>query len=226
MARPLPLRTDFDRERSSPFGYACRACNRCCHEKVIRLNPYEVLRLATLLGLSTTEALARFTREGGAALAARDDGSCVFLGPAGCTVHAARPLACRLYPLGRHRTPSGEERFAEVEPHPESAGDYHGEGTVRDYLRAQGAEEYIEASDRYLEILRRMLGALAAREDAAALCKEASETLRERPAEADTSLLDVDATVARFCAETGEPVPDTVEGKLDLHLRALEAGLD
>jgi len=226
MARPLPLRTGFDRERTSPFGYACSACNRCCLDKVIRLNPYEVLRLATLLGLSTTETIAKFTRDGGASLAARDDGSCVFLGPQGCTVHSARPLSCRLYPLGRHRAPSGEERFAEVEPHPESAGDYHGRGTVNDYLRAQEAHAYIEASDRYLEVLKRMLVALAARDDAAAACEEASETLRDRPAEADTSLLDVDVAVARFCAERGEPVPETVEGKFAVHLRALEAVLD
>lgn len=225
MARPLPLRTELDRERGSAFGYTCAACGRCCHGKVIPLNPYEVARLAQELSLSTTETITRFTDGGGTSIRTRADGGCVFLGPGGCTVHAGRPLACRLYPLGRHLASSGRERFAEVVPHAESEGVYGAAGTVADYLRAQGAGEYIAASDRYLELLRRMLVTLARREDAAAACDEARETVQARPDEVDASMLDVDAVVTRWCNEHHVEVPATVDERVALHIRALETML-
>jgi len=33
-------------DRKSAFSYACNACGLCCHEKVITLSPYDVLRIA------------------------------------------------------------------------------------------------------------------------------------------------------------------------------------
>lgn len=225
MVRPLPLRRPFDRERSSPFGYACAGCNRCCHGKVIPLNPYEVARIAAHLGISTTDALARFTRDCGASLLSCDDGSCVFLAKDGCSIHSSRPLACRVYPLGRHVAKDGREAFAEVEPHPDTEGDYTQPGTVADYLRTQGAEPYIAASDRYLALFRVMLRALAQREDVAEACEEATRAVRTVPAEADAGMLDVDAVVARFCGERGRAIPDDVEGRVALHIEALEAML-
>jgi uncharacterized protein len=231
MVRPLPLRTGFDRARDSSFGYACGACGRCCYGKVIPLNPYEVARLAAHHDITTTEALARFTNDCGASLKSRDDGGCVFLGDEGCTVHASRPLACRLYPLGRHVAANGDESFAEVEPHPETAGVYDGDrgdgdATVARYLAAQGAQPYIAASDRYLALFRRMLAALSARPDAAEACDGATRLMRTAPAEADASMLDVDAVVARWCDERGLDIPDDVEARVALHIEAIEARLD
>ena len=45
----------FDMERDSPFSYACHACNRCCRNKAIRVSPYDILRLARYLCISTTQ---------------------------------------------------------------------------------------------------------------------------------------------------------------------------
>jgi Fe-S-cluster containining protein len=207
-----------------PFSYECHGCGRCCHGKTIPVNPYEIARIAALLGTTTTDVLARFTAHGGATLAAREDGGCVFQSGRACGVHDARPLACRLYPLGRSQT-GGVERFAEVVPHPESEGVYGRGGSVGDYLRAQGADAYIAAAERYVAILGRMLRVLAAREDAAQVCDEATAAMQRAPEPADGSWLDMDAVVQRWCRERGEPVPDTVDGRMALHLRALEAHL-
>jgi Fe-S-cluster containining protein len=97
--------------RDSPFSYDCHACRRCCHDKVIRLNPYEVARLAQNRGISTTVFLAQYTGAQGTVLKQVDHGACVFLTPEGCGVHADRPLVCRLYPLGRHVTSERGEDF-------------------------------------------------------------------------------------------------------------------
>ena len=51
----LVSRVDFNMRRDSPFSYACHACNRCCRNKAIRVSPYEILRLARYLGVSTTQ---------------------------------------------------------------------------------------------------------------------------------------------------------------------------
>jgi Fe-S-cluster containining protein len=225
-AHPVRLRTAFKLTRASPFAYQCRACSRCCRGKVIPLNPYEVARLAQTLGTTTTEVLARFTGTGGATLAVREDESCVFLGERGCTVHAGRPLACRLYPLGRQVAPDGEERFAEVEPHPQSAGVYGGPGTVDDFLRSQDVEPFNRAAARYAALFRRILAVLACRKDLGEVRDESNETMTRPPLPEDDALLDVDAVVARHCAERGIAVPSDLEDRIALHVEALGLLLD
>lgn len=79
----------------------------CCHAKQIAVTPWEIARLARATGLSAAQARDRLTSDGGTRLrsAGPRDGhgrpACSLLGPAGCTVHADRPLACRVFPLGR-----------------------------------------------------------------------------------------------------------------------------
>ena len=226
-AHPVRLRTAFTLTRSSPFAYQCHACSRCCRGKIIPLNPYEVARLAQTLGTTTTEVLARFTGTAGSTLAIREeDQSCVFLGEHGCTVHGGRPLACRLYPLGRQVAPDGEERFAEVEPHPQSAGVYGGPGTVDDYLRSQDVEPFHRAAARYATVFRRMLAVLACRKDLGEVRDESNEAMARPPLPEDDALLDVDAVVARHCAERGMAVPSDLEDRVALHVEALGSLLD
>jgi Fe-S-cluster containining protein len=221
-----PLRRGFVLARSTPFSYQCRACSRCCRGKVIPLDPYEVARLAEAKSTTTTEVLARWTTAGGAALAQREDGTCVFLGGGGCTVHAGRPLACRLYPLGRHLRGDGTEQFAELEPHPLTEGVYGEDGTIEDYLRTQDVERHVAAAGRYVALFKRMMEALAARPEADAVRDEAAAVMTRAPVPTDESLLDVDAMVSRWCAEHGAPVPRDVEEKTEIHVRAVEEYLD
>jgi len=79
----------------------------CCHAQHIPVTPWEIAVLARSLGTSASVARDRCTVDGGTRL--RSDGAsdahgrpgCSLLGPQGCTVHPSRPLACRLFPLGR-----------------------------------------------------------------------------------------------------------------------------
>lgn len=191
------------------FSYECRRCTRCCSGKRIRVNPYETYRLARSLGLSTTEFLARHTTAQGTELARTADGRCAFLGPEGCTVHADRPLVCRLYPLGRHVKAGEPDRFHSLEPHPGSEGVLGDGGTVADYLTAQGAAPFMHAADVYLDAVAELADALA--------------TLDLAPLSADEDLttvwLDVDAVLAR----AGAPAPADAEQALALHRAALLA---
>ena len=206
----------------------CNACNRCCYGKAIRVGPYETLRLARRLHLTTTEFTARHTEAGGTVLNTQEDGACVFLGPRGCTVHPDRPLACRLYPLARWVDADGTESFGHLEPHPQTAGIYGTAGTVADFLESQGLAPYFTMADRYGELYERM-GRVLER-----LAPDEHERRRERRAEMDemdagsvaSSLMDVDATVAAYCEERGLPVPSDIDALVDLHVRAVGAWLD
>jgi len=210
-ARSLPLaQTPLPTlESGGAFSYECSRCRRCCSDKRIRVNPYETYRLARARGLSTTEFLARHTTAQGIELARTDDGRCVFLGAEGCTVHADRPLVCRLYPLGRHVVDGEPDRFHHLEPHPESEGVFGDAGTVAGYLAAQGAAPFMHAADVYLDVVAELADALA--------------SLGASPASADddldTSWLDVDAVLAR----DGAPQPASAEEAMALHRAALLA---
>jgi Fe-S-cluster containining protein len=213
----------FDKTRASPYSYVCHACSRCCYGKGIQVAPYEVLRLARNLGLTTTEVLVRHTDAGGIRLRVREDGACTFLTPQGCGVHADRPLVCRFYPLGRQVQADGRESFGDLPPHPQTEGVYGTDATVDDYLRAQGVAPYIAAGDRYGALYRRMEAALARRAETAGGLEPVEVAAGGEPL---TPWLDVDATVAAYCAARGLPVPTDVEETVTLHIRALEAWLE
>lgn len=206
--------------RDQAFGYECHRCLRCCRHKWIQLNPYEVARLARARGVSTTAFRTLYTVDGlGLALAQVESGDCVFLGPEGCTVHPDRPLVCRLYPLGRFVNFEGVEGFSQTKPHPESLGVYHDRGSIADFLAGQAVDAFIEAADDYLAWLT------------AAMERLHTETGLEvdamlAPTGETASLMDLDATVAAHCAETGTPEPVDLEARRRLHLTILYAKLE
>jgi uncharacterized protein len=156
----LVSRVDFDMHRDSAFSYTCHACNRCCHNKAIRVNPYEILRLARYLGISTTQFIERHTEAGGTVLRPKENGDCGFLSERGCSVHPDRPLACRLYPMARWVTSNGAESFGHLTPHPRTEGVYGKSGTVQDYLDDQQLAPYFEMSERYGKLYLKMVDML------------------------------------------------------------------
>jgi Fe-S-cluster containining protein len=152
--------------RKSQFSYLCNACGLCCHDKVITLSPFDVLQLARAAGVSTREAIERFTIRRGSILKFTDGGACVALGGARCGVHRGRPLACRLYPLGIERIEEvGDEKFVTLEPAKGSLGVYGVDGTVNDFVESQGVGEYLEASARYRSLLAVFRGRIKATVD-------------------------------------------------------------
>jgi hypothetical protein len=208
----------------------CNACSRCCHNKAIRVGPYEILRLSRRLGLTTTEFIARHTEAGGTVLqnqGAAGAFACAFLTERGCGVHPDRPLVCRIYPLARWVDPDGDESFGHLIPHPQTAGVYGTRGTVADYLDSQGLAPYFAMGDRYGAVYDRMVAVLER------LDPDEGERRAERRAEVDemdagslaSAWMDVDAAVGAYCRSRSLPVPETVEGLVDRHIEAIEAWL-
>jgi uncharacterized protein len=212
MTTPLPVL----HARASAFSYRCRACNRCCYNKRIPVNPYEIARLSRKLGCRTTEVITNFTVAGGTALAQRHDTACVFLGPNGCTVHSDRPLACRLYPLGRIVHANGSEAFVQLEPHPETEGLYGKDGTVDAYVESQGVAPYIAAADRYYSVLTRLLATDGTAPPSQSSGDSAPEEINARV------FVDADLAVQIDAAQNGDPMPRDVDALVERHLSVIK----
>lgn len=216
----------YDLAPDAPFSYRCNGCAHCCHNALVRVTPYEVARLSRALGLSTTDFIARHTRYGGTALAvqADDDDACVFLGPAGCSVYADRPLVCRLYPLSMKNFAGGGVRYGRLAPHPASKGEYGTDGTAAGHAASHGVPEMRASKALYIALYNRMAAALA---KADSMQLERAAELRGALAdmadgEAVSPLIDVDATVANYCAHHDLPPPSTLAESVELHIAAID----
>ena len=82
--------------------------NACCSKANVTLTPYDIIRLKKHLGISTTDVLAKHTVPfeldsggmPGVKLRTTNEGACLFMTDAGCSVYENRPTACRYYPSG------------------------------------------------------------------------------------------------------------------------------
>ena len=89
----------------------CKGCSACCEGmgNSIILDPYDIYRLTTGLGVTTEQLLANqleLNVTGGLILPnlkmQGDRECCAFLNEEGrCSIHAHRPGICRIFPLGR-----------------------------------------------------------------------------------------------------------------------------
>jgi Fe-S-cluster containining protein len=215
--------------RRTPFSFSCARCLRCCRDKIIRLNPFETARLSRNLGKSTSRFLRDYTEASGTALRRNPDGTCPFLSTGGCAVHPDRPLVCRLYPLGRHVAVDGRESFSQCAFEPGCEGAVRRTGSVEEYLDDQGAGPFVEAVDRYLALSGRMIHDLRRRfdEDAGTAGRIAAACVEPHPGSAFPrhGWMDMDPVVRGYCSTRVLPVPDDPEGKMTLHLLALEVKL-
>jgi Fe-S-cluster containining protein len=141
-------------ERTSAFSYLCNQCARCCHDQVITLSPYDIVRIARGAGISTGEAIEKYTMRRGSLLRFDLSGACIALDGTACTIHDGRTLACRLYPLGMERDEGGAETFVRLQPALGSRGTYGDGATVHDFVGTQQAEEYLCAVRHYAALLR------------------------------------------------------------------------
>jgi uncharacterized protein len=222
----LVSRVDFDMKRDSAFSYACHACNRCCRNKAIRVNPYEILRLARHLGISTTQFIELHTEAGGTVLRPKETGDCGFLGERGCGVHPDRPLACRLYPLARWLTPDGAESFGHLTPHPRTEGAYGRSGTVQEYLDHQQLGPFFEMSERYGKLYQKMVDMLE-KLDPEELDRRSDRRVaidELPPGKLASMWMDIDASVADAGGVTSRG-QETIDQEIDRHIGRIEAWL-
>jgi len=176
---------------SDTLPLTCSRGGTCCHGNRIWLNPWEIATLAAAKDLTAATFCA--TQCDASAMALRLDGpvdhrglpACSQYDPAGgCFVHASRPLACRLFPLGR-QVNGGAAGYmfigdtfpcltgcAEVAKLPTL--------TAGDYLRGQNVASHEAAHDAYLEVMQQLAeGALVLLIDSGLAATGDRETLQQ-----------------------------------------------
>lgn len=143
----------------------CSRSGTCCFGKAVLLNPWELLSLSIEKKVTPREFRDLYCDFGGIRLTfngksdTKGQKSCSqYIENVGCSVHQGRPLACRLYPLGRqiqfdkaHYIYEGKQfpcltDCAEVLELPKLS--------VGDYLKGQGAAPFENAQDAYLTIMQ------------------------------------------------------------------------
>ncbi|WP_341220639.1 YkgJ family cysteine cluster protein [Polaribacter atrinae] len=143
----------------------CSRSGTCCFGKAVMLNPWEIFSFSKEKKVSPREFRNLYTDFGGIRLTfngkqdKKGQNACSqYIDNHGCSVHQGRPLACRLYPLGRqiqfekaHYIFEGAQfpcltDCAEVLELPKLS--------VGEYLKGQGADPFEKAQDEYLKVMQ------------------------------------------------------------------------
>jgi Fe-S-cluster containining protein len=145
----------------------CSRTGTCCHGKTVWLNPWELACIAHEKKITRSEFIELYCDFGGIKLKFdgqkgwKEQNSCSqYIPNFGCSVHLGRPLACRLYPLGRqiqskevHYIHEGKE-FPCLEGCPEVVN--LPKMSVGEYLKDQFAGEFETSQDEQLELMQKL----------------------------------------------------------------------
>lgn len=152
---------------SDELPLSCSRKGTCCHGNQVFLNPWELACLAGEKQMSVREFINSHCDFGGILLkfdGAKDHRSkraCgLYVENFGCSVHVARPLACRLFPLGRQVQFETANYFYQGKQFPCFDGCPEVEKlpklSVEDYLIGQETAPFELAQDLYLEIMQNL----------------------------------------------------------------------
>jgi len=131
------------------------SANCCTKSAPIVLNPYEIALICSASGMSYEDLLDIVDTDrakGFPLVMLPRDPSCHFWSSQGCRIYRARPLACRLYPLGRVFD-QGQSHIVQPELNICTGLAPSPAGTVGDYLASQDVEMQIRMADQWIEFV-------------------------------------------------------------------------
>ena len=143
----------------------CSRRGTCCHGNLVMLNPWELVCLAREKKVTLREFRDLYCESGGIRL--RFDGKAgwrekkacsQYVDNFGCSVHVGRPLACRLFPLGRQIQSESLSYMHQGDVFPCLDGCPEVIGlpqlTVGEYLKGQQTEAFEKAQNEYLQLMQ------------------------------------------------------------------------
>ena len=143
----------------------CTRSGTCCFGKAVMLNPWELLNLSEEKKITSREFSKLYCKFGGIQLSfngkkdKKGQQACSqYKDDIGCSVHQGRPLACRLYPLGRQIQFNKAEYIYEGDKFPCLTDCAEvlklPKLSVGDYLKGQEADLFEKAQDAYLIVMQ------------------------------------------------------------------------
>lgn len=159
------ITTQLNSEDKLPL--TCSRTGTCCHGKTVWLNPWELALIAREKKISREEFIDLYCDYGGIKLKFEGEKgwkgmkSCSQYVPNfGCSVHEGRPLACRLYPLGRQLQNGKVKYIHEGKEFPCLEGCPEVVNlpfmTVGEYIQDQSAGEFETSQDVHLEMMQQL----------------------------------------------------------------------
>ena len=147
---------------SDGFELSCDAAgcdsNCCTRSAPVILNPYEIALICRQSSLSYEDLLdiVETDRANGFPLVMLPrDPSCHFWTGKGCGIYEARPLACRLYPLGRVYD-NGQSSIVLPELNVCPGMSLKPAKTVGEYLRMQNTDFHVRMADHWIAFVNEM----------------------------------------------------------------------
>jgi len=145
----------------------CSRKGNCCHGNLVMLNPWELACLASEKKITTREFRDNYCELGGIRL--KFDGkigwknkkACSqYIENYGCSVHLGRPLACRLFPLGR-LIQNQEVTYmyqSDIFPCLDGCNEVTElpQLSVEEYLKDQHTETFEMAQNEYLKLMQNL----------------------------------------------------------------------
>jgi uncharacterized protein len=150
---------------SDKLPLTCSRSGNCCHGNKVLLNPWELACLAAEKKISARDFRKSYTEWCGVrlvfngAIGYNGKQACSqYTNGTGCSVHIARPLACRLFPLGR-QIQNGETVYmhqGETFPCLEGCSEVLNLPycSITEYLLGQQTERWELAQNTYLELVQ------------------------------------------------------------------------
>lgn len=145
----------------------CSRTGTCCHGKTVFVNPWELATISKAKKLTAQQFAETYCEWGGIKLkfegvvGYKSQNSCSqYIENFGCSVHEGRPLACRLYPLGRQIQNETVQYIHEGSEFPCLEGcpvvTELPHFTVEEYLQDQSTKNYEKGQDSYLEVMQQL----------------------------------------------------------------------
>ena len=149
----------------STLPLTCSRTGTCCFGKVVKLNPWELFCLSKEKNVTPREFRDLYCVFGGIQLRfngasdKKGQQACSqYLAGFGCSVHLGRPLACRLYPLGRQIQNNKAHYIYEGDKFPCLADCSEvlelPKLSIGEYLEGQEANQFETAQDEYLIVMQ------------------------------------------------------------------------
>lgn len=125
------------------FDFKCRQCGKCCHNRDdLLFTGLDVFRITKYLGIQPIDVIAKncevYIGDNSQipvvhVLPKSHDGVCPFLRSGKCSVHAAKPVVCAVFPLARVHASDSNEAFYVLQEDV-SCGEKGELHTIRDWL--------------------------------------------------------------------------------------------
>ena len=151
----------------SVLPLTCTRVGTCCHGNQVLLNPFELFYIAKEKQITPREFRDLYCDLGGIRLHfngkedTRGKKACSqYVDNFGCSVHLGRPLACRLFPIGRQVQNNEVQYIHQGETFPCLNGCAEvinlPQLSVGDYLSGQITDQHEQAQDAYLEVMQNL----------------------------------------------------------------------